>query len=423
MILSQGGVVISMHSIDVAIIGAGPYGLSVAAHLRSRGIDFRIFGQPMIFWRRMLPKINLKSPDFGTNIYTPERGNSFVEWSARRGLSRKEPIPMARFTEYGLDIQRRLFPMVEPIEVANIRPDGEGFEVALENESRFRARKVVVAAGLSYFAQVPAPLDALPHELVSHTSQHSGYDGFSGKEVVVLGKGQSALEAAAALYEAGARVQIAVRSPNVYFAPPPETNRSLYQRLKNPNSVLGPGRLNFTLQRVPFWPHLLSDARRVRLTRKHLGPWGAWWVRERVDGRVPVIPNIAVAGARENGSRVVLRLRDGDGSERDLSVDHVVCGTGYEADVSRLPFLAPELSSRIHRIVRAPRLSWRFESSVSGLYFVGQAAAFSFGPLFRFVCGAAYAAPIVARHIAAALGGISAAPTLHPARDAISTRS
>jgi len=412
-----------MQSIDVVIIGAGPYGLSVAAYLRSRGIDFRLFGQPMIFWRRMLPWINLKSPDFGTNIYMPERGNSFVEWSARRGLSPEEPIPIARFTEYGLDIQQRFFPMVEPLEVANVRPDGEGFEVTLENQNRFRARKVVVAAGLSYFAHVPAPLDALPRELVSHTSQHSGYDDFAGKDVVVLGKGQSALEAAAALYEAGARVQIAVRSSNVYFSSPPETSRSLYQRLKNPNSVLGPGRFNFTLQRVPFWPHLLSDERRVRLTRKHLGPWGTYWVRERVEGRVPVIPNIAVAGAREKGSRVALRLRDAEGSERDLTVDHVVCGTGYEADVSRLPFLTPELSSRIHRIVRAPRLSWRFESSVPGLYFVGQAAAFSFGPLFRFVCGAAYAAPTVARHIAAALRALGVAPTLHPARDAISTRS
>jgi len=412
-----------MHSIDVAIIGAGPYGLSVAAHLKSRGIDFRIFGQPMIFWRRMLPKINLKSPDFGTNIYTPERGNSFVEWSERRGLSREEPIPIARFTEYALDIQRRLLPMVEPIEVANLRRAGEGFEVALENGSHFRARRVVAAVGLTYFAHVPAPLNALPHQLVSHTSQHSGYEDFAGKEVIVLGKGQSALEAAAALHEAGARVQIAVRSPNVYFAPSPEPNRSLYQRLKNPNSVLGPGRLNFTLQRVPFWPHLLPDARRVRFTRKHLGPWGTHWIRQRVEGLVPVIPNVALAGARENGSRVVLRLRNGDGGERELSVDHVVCGTGYEADVSRLPFLAPEISSSIVRIVRAPCLSWRFESSVPGLYFVGQAAAFSFGPLFRFVCGAAYAAPIVARHIAAALRGIRAAPTLQPRRDAISTRS
>src|SRR5262249_14609193 len=153
------------------------------------------------------------------------------------------------------------------------------------------------------------------------------------------------------------------------------------QRLKNPNSVLGPGRLNFTLQRVPFWPHLLPDARRVRFTRKHLGPWGTHWIRQRVEGLVPVIPNVALAGARENGSRVVLRLRNGDGGERELSVDHVVCGTGYEADVSRLPFLAPEISSSIVRIVRAPCLSWRFESSVPGLYFVGQAAAFSFGPL------------------------------------------
>src|SRR5437868_13375079 len=116
-----------MHSTDVAVIGAGPYGLSVAAQLKARGLDFRIFGQPMIFWQRMLPKINLKSPDFGTNIYTPEPGNSFVEWCDQHGFAREEPIPMARFAQYGLEVQERLLPMVEKLEVANVRQDGDGF--------------------------------------------------------------------------------------------------------------------------------------------------------------------------------------------------------------------------------------------------------------------------------------------------------
>jgi len=224
-----------MHSTDVAIVGAGPYGLSAAAQLKSLGIDFRIFGQPMIFWQRMLPRINLKSPDFGTNVYTAERGNTFVEWCKEKGYTRQEPIPMARFTEYGLDIQRRHLPMVETAEVSNVARDDDGFTVSLGDGTRFRARKVISAVGLTYFANVPAPLDKLPRYFVSHTSHHSNYDGWAGKEVVVLGGGQSALEAAAALNEAGAKVQIAVRAPDVYFAGPPgEGPRSLRERGPSP---------------------------------------------------------------------------------------------------------------------------------------------------------------------------------------------
>jgi hypothetical protein len=197
----------------------------------------------------------------------------------------------------------------------------------------------------------------------------------------------------------------------------------LRDRLKMPASVLGPGWLNFSLQRAPLWPHLMPDARRVRLTKNHLGPWGAWWVRQRVEGQVGVLGNVEVAGAREDGSRLRLKLRHSDGRERDLTVDHVVCGTGYVADVSRLPFVGRELASDIRRIERAPRLSRKFESSVPGLYFVGQAASLSFGPLFRFVAGAQYAAPTVARHIADSLRGRVTVPTLQARGDAASTRS
>src|SRR5690242_12004710 len=112
---------------DVAIVGAGPYGLSIAAHLRARGVDFRIFGQPLIFWRRMLPRTRLKSPDFGSNIYTPEPGHTFIEWCDARGLSRAEPIPMSQFTEYALDTQRRILPQVEQEDVTELRPGADGF--------------------------------------------------------------------------------------------------------------------------------------------------------------------------------------------------------------------------------------------------------------------------------------------------------
>ncbi|HSQ64984.1 MAG TPA: NAD(P)-binding domain-containing protein [Polyangiaceae bacterium] len=393
---------------DVAIVGAGPYGLSIAAHLRASPVDFRIFGEPMIFWRRMLPSLHLKSPDFGSNIYTPEPGNTFIEWADARGLSRQEPIPMSRFTEYGLDTQRRILPMVEPVHVTRVRPQGSGFEVGLADGSCFHARRVVVAVGLAYFAQVPAPLAHLPPDLVTHTSRHATYDGWNGRRVIVIGTGQSALESAAALRESGAAVTLVFRKAAPYFTPTPSgRERSLWQRIRRPRTVLGEGPLNYSLQTFPAWPHfLLPERLRVALTKKHLGPYGTWWLRKSLEGHVAFVSKSTIVGARAHGAGVELRVRDASGKERSLVADHIVCGTGYATDVERLPFLEPELTRRIARIGRAPRLSFQFESSVPGLYFVGQAASFSFGPILRFVCGAEYTAPAVARYLEASLSRV-----------------
>ena len=395
-----------LNTTDVAVIGAGPYGLSIAAHLGARAVDFRIFGQPLIFWRRMLPTINLKSPDFGTNIYTPEAGNSFIEWCDVRGLSRAEPIPMSRFTDYALDTQQRILPMVEQLDVTHVRPEGDGFDVTTGDGSRVHARRVVVATGLSSFARIPKVLAGLPRELVSHTSDHTGYDGWNGRQVIVVGAGQSAVEAAAALLENGAIVTIVMRKDALYFTPVPSGRpRTARQRLRYPRTVVGEGWFKYSLQHAPLWPHFLPERTRVRLTRTHLGPYATWWLRD-VETRASLMTRSTISEGRVRGSQVELRVHsDEDGkADRILLADHIVCGTGYETDVERISFLAPELIARIARIERAPRLSVRFESSVPGLYFVGPASAFSFGPLFRFVCGAEHAAPAVARHLAVGRG-------------------
>jgi hypothetical protein len=395
-----------LETTDVAIIGAGPYGLSTAAHLRARGVDFRIFGQPMIFWKRMLPGINLKSPDFGSNIYTPEPGHTFIEWCEARGLSRQEPIPMSRFTEYALDTQKRILPMVEPVEVTQVRTQDDGFELTTAAGARFGARRVVVAVGLTYFAQMPAALGHLARDLVSHTSHHTDYQRWKGKQVIVIGAGQSALESAASLRENGARVTLVMRKSAPFFTPVPSGRpRSLWQKLRHPRTVLGEGPLNYSLQHLPIWPYFLPERLRVWLTNKHLGPYGTWWLRQQLEGGMTLVSRSTVLGADAQDGRVKLRIRDAEGREQELLADHVVCGTGYKTDVDRLPFLPPELTARIARIGGAPRLSLRFESSVPGLYFVGQAASYSFGPILRFVCGAEFAAPALARSLDASLGG------------------
>jgi cation diffusion facilitator CzcD-associated flavoprotein CzcO len=391
-----------MEIVDVAVVGSGPYGLSVSANLSAAGVEHRIFGPPMLTWRSMPRGMYMKSLDFATNVYTPRPGFKLVDYCRARTISSAEPVAMDLFARYGLWAQEQLVPHLEPVEVTRLgRPNG-AFEIQLASGETLGARRVVMATGLTYFARLPEALRGLPAGLASHTARNRDYDSFRGRDVAVLGAGQSALEAAVMLHEAGARPQLLVRGPGALFASPPPKSRPLRHHVLHPLSVLGHGRLNFFLQHVPFGVHYLPDKHRVSLTRRHLGPWGAWWLAPRFQGKVPVVPRTTVIRAEPHGSRLNLRLHNSaDGIQRDMVVDHGVAGTGYEPDLSAIPFLDPGLLGRIDRLERAPRLSARFESSVPGLYFVGAASAFSFGPLFRFVAGAGYAAEVVTRHLAA----------------------
>src|SRR6185369_16487990 len=197
-----------------------------------------------------------------------------IDYCRSHGLSSADTLAMETFARFGLWAQERLVPHLEDVDVARLAEsdEGSGFEIDLATGEKLTARRVVMATGLTYFKRVPEVLRGLTQDLATHTSQHRDYDDFRGKDVVVLGAGQSALEAAVMLHEAGARPQLVVRGADAYFASPPMNPRPLRHRVLYPMSVFGPGRLNFVLERVPFAAHYLPDASRVRLTRKHLGP-------------------------------------------------------------------------------------------------------------------------------------------------------
>ena len=384
---------------EVLIVGAGPYGLSLATHLRHRKVPFRIFGQPMRFWQEMPRGVFLKSFAFATTIDSPEK-LAFEQWCRERGLEDREPCSTASFAEYGLWLQKKLVPEVEPVDVQLIERVQGGFLATLASGEQVEARRVVVAVGLRYFQHLPQLFTGLPRELVSHTAQHRSYDDYSGKDVCVIGAGQSAFEAAALLNEGGSKVELLIRKPRPIFHTKTPVERSIFTRLREPLSVLGAGKLNWALEHFPLGPHFMPDSARVRLTKAHPCPAGAWWVRERVEGKVTIRTRCEVVSARPEGGRLVLRVREQDKGEFELRTDHLVAGTGFKVDVDRLAFLDQGLRARIDRIERAPRLNRHCESSVSGLYFVGVLSAMSFGPLFRFVAGTAYTGPALSRHLA-----------------------
>lgn len=388
---------------DVAIIGAGPYGLSLAAHLAAAGVRFRIFGQVMETWRiNMPPGLFLKSGGQAANIHAPGNADTLTRFCAEeeaRRIDRGTVLSASLFIRYGRWFQQRYVPDVEEIYVRSCVRAGEDFLLTLENGDLVRARSVVVATGYSNCAHVPEELACLPSDLISHSSEYGALDSWRGREVAVLGSGQSALELAALLNEAGAAPKIIARSPSVTWGGRAETRRSLYARLRHPMTTLGAGWDNvfFTHPATPFG-HLPSSVRR-RTLEGALGPLGAWWLRDRVVGKVPMMLGWNLSGVEANGDRVRLALRRG-GEQIRIEADHVIAATGYHIAPRSFAFLSPELARAIRWEFGSPVLSWTFESTEPGLHFIGLSSAYRFGPAMRFVTGAALTTPRLARALA-----------------------
>ena len=394
-----------MKNCDVAIIGAGPYGLSVAAHLKLAGVDFRIFGSPMEFWLKHMPQgMHLKSEGFASSLFDPGSDFTLEAYCKEKGLpysSLGSPVPLEVFTSYGVEFQKRYVPNLEHQKVAKLRKSFEGFQLTLDDGEVFTARRVVVAVGLTYFDYLPPELASLPGELVTHSSRHSALEQFRGKDVAIVGAGASALDLAALLHQVGASVQVLVRGPKVRFHDRQDNvTPSLLDRLRNPITGIGPGWKLYLCTNMPLVFRLMPEKFRLDKVRRILGPAPCWFTKEHVIGKVGINLGVRIAAANAYHNRITLRLSDDTGAERTLEADHLIAATGYRVDLQRLAFIDADLLSQIRSVDKAPALSANFESSIRDLYFVGITAANTFGPLLRFAFGAGFAAPRISKHLA-----------------------
>src|SRR5262249_29165516 len=149
-----------------------------------------------------------------------------------------------------------------------------------------------------------------------------------------------------------------------------------WRRVRSPIAGLGTGPKAWMLTHFPGVMHNIPDTWRTRFTKSHLPAEGAWWLRNRVENKFPIHLSVSVADGIETGSRAELKLRIAkDGGERQLVVDHVVAGTGFDVNVERFAFIEERLRGAIARLERSPKLNCSFESSVSGLHFIGPASA------------------------------------------------
>lgn len=369
---------------EVVVVGAGPYGLSAAAHLRHAGISTRVFGNAMESWESHMPAgMLLRSRWEASQIADPERRLSLERFHAEHGLEPQKPIPLERFVDYGRWFQRHAVPDLDTRRVERVARENGHFRVHLADGDSVRAARVVVATGIVSYAWRPPEFDSLPESVVSHAADHSDLRRFSGRSVVVVGAGQSALESAALLGEAGAQVTVLVRRPEVEWLNELEADGALqrlslyaYRRI----GVGGP-RSSWVAAMPPLFQQL-SRQRQETVTLRCIRPAGAAWLMPRLGG-VEIVTDAVVSGARHAGSGVVVELEGG----RKAEAEHVLLATGYRVDVRRSPALDAELAGSLEVDAGYPVLRPGLESSVPGLHFVGAPAMATLGPVMRFVCG------------------------------------
>jgi thioredoxin reductase len=389
---------------DVAIVGAGPYGLSIAAHLSQRRVQHRVVGRPMHEWIAHMPKgMLLKSEGFASSLYDPQNLFPLRRYCAEENIPYADlggPIPLEVFAAYGLAFQKRFVPWVENKELTALLRSGTGFRLTFDDGTSFSTRRVLLAVGIEHFAHIPDKLARLPVALRSHSSR-ADIAGFEGRDVTIIGGGASAVDLAALLHEHGAKARLAVRKPKLEMHSRMRLPRPIWQRISRPISTIGPSWASYFCANTPHLFRLLSQDRRLRMVRNHLGPAGGWFMRERIFGRIPILLGHHLRAAEPSSGGVKLRFETSDGSMREMTTEHVVAATGYRVDLRRLSFLSAELLAQIKTVADAPSLTAHFQSSVPRIYFVGPSSANSFGPVMRFAAGAKFTARRIATHLAA----------------------
>lgn len=375
-----------MNQTQLLVIGAGPYALSIAALARERGIGSVVLGRPMDFWRDNMPKgMFLRSgPDWHLDGAATHTLEAYLEDQGIRP-GEVDPIPIGVFLDYSAWFKR-----AKGIEVREefvdtlVKANGQ-FEATLRSGERIRADAVVAAPGIRHYASVPGWASSLPPGLAAHTCDLVRFDDMAGARVLIIGGRQSAYEWAALIREHGAaRIDI--------------VHRHDIPRFERVSWKFVDAHVEQTLAVRGYWRNLPKSEQDAIARR--------FWEVGRLTLEYWLTPRLAWDGLhRWPGTEVVEVTPVGDGELRvllsngtGLAVDRVVFGSGYRADLTKVPYLAGVLK-HVKVSNGFPVLDEAFQTSLAGLYVTGFSATQDFGPFFGFVKGSPAAATLIVRDL------------------------
>jgi cation diffusion facilitator CzcD-associated flavoprotein CzcO len=374
-------------STDLLIIGAGPFGLALAAYAHDHQRDYRIVGRPMEFWRANMPNGMLLRSACDWHL-DPAEVHTLKRYVESLGLTPEavEPLPLNFYLDYvrWFQEQKQIEPDPAFVQRLTHKVETGSFEAALNDGRSLEAKNVVVAIGFRPFKHVPEELAALiPETHRGHTCDVVDLARLAGKRCAIIGGRQSAFEWAALLHEHGA---VAVHVVHRHDTPRFE-----------PSDWSWVGTLVDAIADDPGWFRNLSAQEKEELGRRFwaegrlkLEPWLE--PRIRKDG-VRLWPNANVVACERLADNALKLTLDSGGA---IVVDQVILATGYKVDVGRIPFLAgTEILTRLAVRDGCPALDERFQSNIPGLFFTSMCATQDFGAFFAFTVSVRASARVI----------------------------
>ena len=383
-------------STDLLIIGAGPFGLSLAAYAQEMGIRHVAVGAPMGFWKANMPSgMYLRSGcDWSLD---PAEVHTISAYLKTLGKTCRDVEPLSRdfYLDYAGWFQQEKGLRSLDVTVRSLHTEGRDLVAVTEGGKRIRSRFVVLAIGFGNFANVPRELETLfPPDHFDHTSGLVDFSRLKDRRVLIIGGRQSAFEWAALMREAGvAVVHLSFRHDTPAFA-------TSDWRWVSP--------IVDRLADDPGWYRRLSADEKQQLDQRFwsegrlkLEPWLAGRIEHP---NIKLHPRTQVTGTKPGNSGIDVALDSGD----VLTVDHVVFATGYKVDLARVPFLANGLLPSVTVQDGFPVLDQHFQTSVPGLYITSLAATRDFGSFLAFTVSVRAQAKVICRDIAQARRGAAA---------------
>lgn len=356
---------------DVAIVGAGPAGLSAAYELTKAGITPLVLERTAAVgdvWRNHYDGLRLNSGRY----YSALPGSKFP-LSAGGWPTRDEVVTLLEKMP-----ERGGFTVQTGVEIQSVRYDTarDSWQLTTRNGQQLVARAVVIAAGANRIPVIPEwdGMDSFTGQIM-HSSEFKNARDYADKHVLIVGSGNSSAEIASRLVEYARSVTLSVRTPPQIL----------------PKSIFGIPLIGIGVW-TRGWPTVFIDALLGLLRRTMIGDLSAHGLpaptmpmskQYAINNVVPILygpfvddvraGRIKIVGTIQKFSEGNVEVFSSVGAEQHeqkitLQPDVIVAGTGFRTGFTELIQVPGITDTKGRPQVVADQ---EFESAPR-LYFIGQ---------------------------------------------------